>query len=44
MQEAALAAARPKATLDIARDLSDILFEHKTSKQKESTMAQTTGV
>jgi hypothetical protein len=29
MKEAALAAARPSATLDIARDLAAMLFDHK---------------
>jgi hypothetical protein len=29
MQAAALAAARPTATVDIARDLADMLFEYK---------------
>jgi len=38
MQEAALAAARPSATIDIAKDLAQMLFEHKntvTSKVEE---------
>lgn len=35
MQEAALRAARPHATLDIARDLADMLFDEK-KKQKEA--------
>jgi hypothetical protein len=34
MKSAALAAARPSATLDIARDLADIAFATKTSKEK----------
>jgi len=29
MQKAALAAARPSATIDIAKDLAEMLFEHK---------------
>lgn len=33
MKNAALAAARPSATLDIARDLADIAFATKTSKK-----------
>ena len=34
MKSAALAAARPSATLDIARDLADIAFASKTSNEK----------
>jgi hypothetical protein len=32
MQAAALAAARPTATVDIARDLADMLFEYKNQQ------------
>ena len=38
MQKAALAASRPKATLDIARDLSDLLFGHKQAQQPKETV------
>jgi hypothetical protein len=31
MQKAALAAARPSATIDIAKDLAEMLFEHKNA-------------
>ena len=31
MQEAALAAARPSATIDIAKDLAQMLFDHKSA-------------
>jgi hypothetical protein len=34
MKSAALAAARPSATLDIARDLADIAFATKNGKEK----------
>jgi hypothetical protein len=36
MQQAALAAARPRATVDIARDLAQILFAHKQGQEQES--------
>jgi len=36
MKEAALSAARPSATLDIARDLADIAFS--TKKQEGKTL------
>ena len=36
MKEAALQAARPSATVDIAKDLAAMLFEHK-AKQKQAT-------
>ena len=35
MQEAALAASRPRATLDIARDVASIVFEHKQKQGKK---------
>lgn len=35
MQEAALKAARPHSTLDIARDLADMVFSHKEAKRLE---------
>ena len=38
MQKAALAASRPKATLDIARDLSDLLFAYKQAQQPKETV------
>ena len=38
MQKAALAASRPKATLDIARDLADLLFVHKQAQQPRETV------
>ena len=34
MQKAALKASRPHATLDIARDIADMLFEHKQKQQQ----------
>ena len=40
MQDAALAAARPHATLDIARDLAEMLFQAKEGKkQKQEEIA-----
>jgi hypothetical protein len=38
MQEAALAASRPDATLDIARDLADLMFAHKQSLQPKEAV------
>ena len=38
MQKAALAASRPKATLDIARDLADLLFAQKQAQQPKETV------
>ena len=37
MKKAALEASRPHATLDIARDIADMLFEHKQKKQSKDT-------
>jgi hypothetical protein len=37
MQKAALAAARPQATLDIARDLAEMVFAAKNKKKKNKT-------
>ena len=34
MKSCALEAARPSATLDIARDIAEMLFEYKQQKQK----------
>jgi 1,2-diacylglycerol 3-beta-galactosyltransferase len=39
MQDAALAAARPHATIDIAKDLAGILFEAKRAKQVKTQTA-----
>lgn len=33
MQQSALAAARPQATLDIAKDVAEILFEHTKTRE-----------
>ena len=34
MQDAARAAARPNATLDIAKDIAEMLFDHKSGDKK----------
>lgn len=39
MQKAALAAARPQATLDIAKDLADIVFAEKAKQQTQDVAA-----
>jgi hypothetical protein len=39
MQQAALAAARPHATLDIAKDLADIAFAEKAKQKQQQGVA-----
>ena len=40
MQEAAVAASRPSATLDIAKDVASIVFEHKRQMQDEKELVR----
>jgi 1,2-diacylglycerol 3-beta-galactosyltransferase len=44
MREAALKAARPQSTLDIARELADILFKSREAKQLEQSFVQSADV
>ena len=44
LQQNALAAARPQATLDIARDLAERVFQHKQAKGQGNTNESTTSM
>jgi hypothetical protein len=44
MQQAAFEASRPKATIDIARDLADLVFKAKEMKTKRLGGSKSTSV